>query len=141
MSPLADLCFKIAAVSGLFAVALFTGVYTWLVPWWRNPVGWTVVVLDLLAGTADVIWILALFFRLGPDTGRLVLWAYIALTGGNAAVVLHRTRVWARLHYRPAGAVSRWPLVALAKEMIRRRGRPLWASPGPREVPAPPEGD
>ena len=46
------LLFKIVLIADMTAIAAFLGIYTKLAKWWRNPIGRTIAVKDILLGAA-----------------------------------------------------------------------------------------
>lgn len=90
--------FKIDLIADLTAVVLFTAVYTVLAPWWRNPVGRTLVVLDILLGLAVIPSLLSLFFQFSRLTSYLAAWFDTGIFALIALALLQRIPLWIRLH-------------------------------------------
>ena len=63
-------------------------------------------------------------------------WFDIALFGVVAVELLRRVPLWIRMHLRRDGQQSYSALGAFVSEVIRRRGRPVWAG-----EPSAPERD
>ena len=92
------LCLKIALISGFVSLITWVAVYTALAPWWRNPVGRTLVVKTLLIAGLFVPTTLSLFFNLNRFDSRLAAWTDAALIGAVTPVMIWRTAVWVKLH-------------------------------------------
>ena len=98
MSPLLILAFKAGLICGFVSLVTWIGVYTWLAPWWRNPIGRTLVSKAVLIAALFVPSILALFFDLSAFTSIVVGWIDAALIWLVTPVMIWRIIVWLRLH-------------------------------------------
>lgn len=91
---------RIVLISGVVSILLFVAQYTRLAPWWRQPVGRTIVVKDLLLVLLFIPTILSLFFSLNRLTSHLAAWLDVALIGLVTPVMVWRTWVWEKIHRR-----------------------------------------
>ena len=88
------LALKAGLVCGFASLTGWVALYSVLAPWWRNPVGRT-----LVAKTALFIpTALSLFFNLSRTDSLVAGWADAALIGLVTPVMLWRSAVWVRLH-------------------------------------------
>jgi len=92
--------FKGDLIADLIAVALFTAVYTFLAPWWRNPIGRTLVLLDILLGMAVLPSALSLFWHFSRLTSLVAAWLDVSVFAAIAVLLLLRIPLWIRLHRR-----------------------------------------
>ena len=98
MTALLVLVLKIGLISGFLSLIGWIAVYTWLAPWWRNPVGRTLVSKTALIAALFVPSILSLFFDLNRSDSILVGWIDAALIWLVTPVMIWRIAVWLRLH-------------------------------------------
>lgn len=96
------LLLKIVLVADVAALAVFVAVYTKLAPWWRSPIGRTLVIKDVLLVLAFTPTILSLFFRFSRLTSLAAAWVDVGLFALIAAVVAWRTVIWWRIHHGSA---------------------------------------
>lgn len=92
------LTLKVVTVAGFCSLTAWIIVYTRLAPWWRNPVGQTLVIKTALIALLLVPSILSLFFGLNRLTSEIAGWVDAALIGLITPVMIWRTVVWVRLH-------------------------------------------
>ena len=92
------LCLKIALVSGFVSLAGWIALYTALAPWYRNPIGRTLVAKTALVAAMFVPSILSLFFHLSRKGSLVAGWVDVVLIGLVAPVMWWRCLVWVRLH-------------------------------------------
>lgn len=95
---LITLLFKIFLVTGFLSLAGWVVLYTFLAPWFRDPVGRTLVAkTSLIAGTFLVAGLGEFFpwFRTHPLT---LGWIDVALIGAVTPVMAWRSAVWIKLH-------------------------------------------
>lgn len=97
------LLLRVVLISGAVSVAAFIGVYTALAPWWRDPVGRTIVIKDMLLALLLVPSILSLFFHFSRLSSRVAAWADLALFAAMAPVMLWRCVIWIRIHRKKEG--------------------------------------
>jgi hypothetical protein len=89
---------KIALIADMVAIAAFICDYSRLAPWWKNPVGRTIVLKDLfLLGVISLI-VASVFFQFSRFTSEVASWIQIALLGGMAVAMLWRILVFERIH-------------------------------------------
>lgn len=126
------LLFKIALVADVAAVVIFTAVYWYLSRFWGNPVGRTLVMLDILLAFAVVPSLLSLLLHFNRLTSRVAAWVDVALFTLIAVALLARVPLWVKLHMNRQGEhtyAGMWPFL---RQVIRRRGKPIW-----KDRPAP----
>lgn len=92
------LCLKIALVSGFVSLAGWIALYTALAPWYRNPIGRTLVAKTALVAAMFVPSILSLFFHLSRRGSLVAGWVDVVLIGLVAPVMWWRSIIWVRLH-------------------------------------------
>lgn len=92
------LLLKVFLISGFCSLAGWIVLYTALAPWWRNPIGRTLVAKTALVAAMFIPSILALFFRLSARGSLVAGWVDVALIGAVTPVMWWRSAVWWRLH-------------------------------------------
>lgn len=92
------LAFKIAEVSGLVTIAGFITCYSYWAPWWKDEIGRTIVVKDLLLVLAFVPTLLSVFFRFNEMASRVVAWFDFAVIALISPVMIWRTVVFWKIH-------------------------------------------
>ena len=92
------LLLKIVLVCGAVSVALFVAEYTWRAAWWRNPIGRTLVVKDILLILCLVPSILSLFLSFNRLTSHIAAWVDVGLFGLLTPAMLWRIVVFERVH-------------------------------------------
>lgn len=92
------LAFKIGLIAGFASLTGWVVLYSVLAPWWRNPVGRTLVIKTLLIAGMFVPSILSLFFHLNRLDSWIAGWVDVALIGLVTPVMIWRSVVWVRLH-------------------------------------------
>lgn len=130
------LMFKVMLVADVTAVALFVAVYSYLSPWRRNPIGRTLVYLDILLAAAVTPSLLSLFFHFSRLTSHVAAWIDVGLFALIALALLARIPLWVRLHMDKSGQHSYTGMLPFIAQVIRRRGRPVW-----KDAPAAEAGD
>jgi hypothetical protein len=127
------LALKVVLVAGIVAVALFVAVYSYLAPWRNDPVGRTVVQVEILVALALVPTTLSLFLEFSRFTSHVAAWCDITIFGLIAIGVLQRIPLWVRLHLDREGHRSYAGMLPFLAEVIKRRGRPVWKDRVPRD--------
>lgn len=120
------LALKIVLIAGMVSVALFVAVYGYLADWRRNPIGRTVVWLDILLALALAPSTLSLFFHFNRLTSHVAAWTDIGIFALIAAGMLQRIPLWVKLHTDKAEHQSYAGMMPFLAQVIRRRGRPVW---------------
>lgn len=94
------LAFKIVLLAGAVSVAVFIVAYHMMTRGavWRDPVGKTIIVKDILLGACLTPSILSLFFHFGRFTSRVAGWIDVALFGLLPVVMTWRLIVWQKIH-------------------------------------------
>ena len=96
-----DVALKIALIAGFCSLAGWVILYTILAPWFRDPIGRTLVAKTTLIALLFIPTTLSLFFDLSRADSYLAGWIDVSLIGLVTPVMLWRCRVWWRL--RPGG--------------------------------------
>ena len=89
---------RIGLIAAFTSLVAWIGVYTWLAPWWRNPIGRTLVAKTSLIALLLIPSILSIFFNLNRFTSTVAAWFDVALINLIAPVMVWRIVVWLRLH-------------------------------------------
>ena len=92
------LCLKVALIAGFVSLAGWIALYTALAPWYRNPIGRTLVAKTALVAAMFVPTTLSLFWHLSRKDSYLVGWIDVALIGLVTPVMVWRSVVWVKLH-------------------------------------------
>lgn len=92
------LLFKVVLITDVIAVIAFVVQYWRLAPWWRNQIGRTIVVKDILLAACLIPSIMSLFFKFSRLTSHVAAWIDLALFGLIAPVMCWRIIVWQRIH-------------------------------------------
>ena len=92
------LLFRILLVTDLASVILFLVVYTVLASWWKDVIGRTIAIKDILLGFAFIPSVLSLFFHFNRLTSHIAAWFDVGIFAGIAAAMLWRSTVWIRVH-------------------------------------------
>ena len=92
------LLLKIVLTSGALSVITFILVYSRLAPWYRNEIGRTLVVKDILLVLMLTPSLLSLYFQFNRLTSHIAAWLDIVLFGALTPVMLWRCAVWVRIH-------------------------------------------
>lgn len=104
------LLLKVVLVAGAASIAAFTAVYTRYAPWWKDPVGRTIIIESVLLLCCITPTTLSLFFSFSRLTSNIAAWADIVLFGLLTPVMLWRCVVWHRLHRLGVAATTREPV-------------------------------
>lgn len=91
------LLLRIILIADVICIAAFIADYTRMAPWWRNPIGRTIVIKDILLILVLIPSILALFFTFDRFTSYVAAWVDVALLGALIPVMLWRIAVWRRV--------------------------------------------
>lgn len=91
---------KITLIADVVAIIIFIADYSRLAPWWRNPVGRTIVIKDLLLLGVISLVVMSVFFQFSRLTSEVASWIQIAMLGGMALAMIWRVAVFERLHRR-----------------------------------------
>ena len=95
------LSLRIVLIAAEIATIGFIAVYSALAPWWKNPIGRTIVTLDALLGLAFLPSILSLFFQFSRLTSHIAAWADIGIFWLITLTLIYRSFLWVRLHRHP----------------------------------------
>jgi hypothetical protein len=91
------LAFKIGDILGIIGVLQWIIVYTRLEPWWRHPIGRTLVMLAVMVLAQQGIFAASLFFNLNRVTSQAAAWTYVGIFYLVAAGMFHRSWIWIRM--------------------------------------------
>jgi hypothetical protein len=92
------LAFRVALISGFCSLAAWVVLYTVLAPWYRDPIGRTLVAKTALIALLFIPSILSLFFHISGRNSYLAGWVDAGLIGLVTPVMCWRSLVWWRLH-------------------------------------------
>lgn len=94
------LLFKIVLVAGVLSVLLFAVRYHQMTRGgvWRNEIGRTIIVKDVLLILMLLPSILSLFLKFNRLTSHVAAWIDVVLFGLLTPVMLWRAAVWGRVH-------------------------------------------
>jgi hypothetical protein len=92
------LLLKIFLISGFVTLTGWIVLYTCLAPWWRNPVGRTLVTKTALIAALFVPTTLNLFFNFSRFDSEIAAWIQVVLIGLVTPVMCWRSLVWIKLH-------------------------------------------
>jgi hypothetical protein len=98
------LLYQFVLIIDIASIAAFIITYTKLAPWWKNPIGRTIVVKDLLLILILAPSVLSLFFSFNRLTSHVASWIDLILLGSLAPVMLWRIAVWERIHREKSDA-------------------------------------
>jgi len=92
------LLLKIILIADVVAIAAFIGEYWRLAPWWRDPIGRTIVTKDILLLLALIPSVLSLFLKFSRLTSHIAAWLDVVVLGAMGPVMVWRIVVWHRVH-------------------------------------------
>ena len=92
------LLFRIAELFAIASIVIFVAVYWRLAPWWRNPIGRTIVIKDLALLLALIPGVLSLFLDFNRLSSRVAAWFDLACLTSIGVIMLWRTVVWIKVH-------------------------------------------
>lgn len=101
------LLFRTADLFAMASIVLFVGVYWKLAPWWRNPIGRTIVAKDILLFVALIPSALSMFVHFTRVPAHVAAWFDLGCVAGIGVVMVWRTVVWWRVH--KSGVVGTMP--------------------------------
>lgn len=96
-TQLVVLALKVVLIGGVLSCATWIAVYTKMAPWWRNPIGRTLVIKTSLIMLLFVPSILSLFFHFTRVTSWVAAWLDVAVIGAITPVMIWRTFVWRKV--------------------------------------------
>ena len=92
------LALKVALISGFCALAGWVVLYSVLAPWWKDPIGRTLVAKTALIALLFIPTALSLFFNLNRLDSYITGWTDVSLIGMVTPVMAWRSAVWWKLH-------------------------------------------
>jgi hypothetical protein len=100
---LIDLLLRVFLISGFASIVLWVVLYSAWAKWWKNVVGRTIVVKDVLIGLLLIPTSLSLFFNLSRLDSLTTAWADVVLIGLITPVMAWRIVSWSRLRHPREG--------------------------------------
>jgi hypothetical protein len=97
------LLLRIVLIGGVVSILAFIAQYTRLAPWWRSPVGRTIVIKDALLLGVLVPSVLSLFFEFNRLSSHIAAWVDIVFLGLITPVMCWRIWIWERIHRHGGG--------------------------------------
>lgn len=88
------LLYKIVLTSNVAAILAFIVAYTRMAPWWRDPIGRTIVIKDALLVLVLIPSVLSLFLNFNRVTSQIAAWGDLVLLGLITPVMLWRIQVF-----------------------------------------------
>ncbi len=92
------LAFKVVEVASVVTIVAFVACYTRWAAWYRNPIGRTIVIKDLLLIIAFIPSILSLFWTFNRLTSHIAAWLDVAMIGLISPVMIWRIFVFGKIH-------------------------------------------
>lgn len=92
------LLFRIGLCATTGAVIWFIAYYTKVAPWWRNEIGRTIVIKDLVLLVPLLLSIVSAFWGFNRYTSQIAGWITVVSFFGMAVVMVWRIAVWRRIH-------------------------------------------
>ena|SRR6185437_2005961 len=92
------LFFKISIISVIVSAVGFILLYTKLAPWWKSPIGRTLVWKDILLVLALIPSALSLFLKFNRLTSTVAAWFDVGDFFLISAVLVARCKVWVNIH-------------------------------------------
>jgi hypothetical protein len=89
---------KGALIADIVGITLFVADYSRLAPWWKNPIGRTIVLKDLLLLGVISQVVLSVFFHFSRLTSQVASWIQVGELIGMALAMLWRIWVFERIH-------------------------------------------
>jgi hypothetical protein len=93
------LCLRIVLIADLLSIVAFIVQYTRLAPWWRNQIGRTIVIKDILLLLLLMPSTLSLFFNFSRLSSNVAAWIDTGLFALMAPVMVWRTMVWQKISH------------------------------------------
>jgi hypothetical protein len=90
--------YRVAIIADLVTILAFIAQYSRLAKWWRNPVGRTIVIKDILLVLILMPTAMSLFLNLNRLDSMVVGWVDAGLLGLLTPVMIWRIVVWQRMH-------------------------------------------
>jgi hypothetical protein len=128
------LLLKIVFTADAAAIMIFIADYSRLAPWWRQPIGQTLVVKDILLLIPITLGLLSVFFHFNRLTSEVAAWMTVAAFGLIAPVMLWRTWLFEKVHKRVPDALAGIAELAAYLDVPEEQARELTARGG---FPAP----
>lgn len=90
--------FKVTLIADVASVLVFIGTYSVLAAWWRDTIGKTIVIKDILLVLLLIPSLMSLFFRFNRLSSHIAAWVDVGLFTLMAGVMAWRCVVWVRIH-------------------------------------------
>ena len=92
------LAYKITTITVVVSTLCFIGVYTKLAPWWRSPIGRTIVWKDIALVMAFLPVVFSLFLKFNRLTSQIAAWIDVSDFAAITLIMIVRCQVWIRTH-------------------------------------------
>lgn len=92
------LALRAALICGFASLVAWIALYSWLAPWYRNPIGRTLVAKTALVALMFIPSMLSLFFHMNRLDSYIAGWVDVGLIGLVTPVMIWRCFVWLKLH-------------------------------------------
>ena len=98
LNPILIDALRVAVISGFCSLAGWVALYSFLAPWWRNPIGRTLVIKSMLIAMLLIPTMISLFFHMTQFESVVVGWADFVLIALITPVMIWRSAVWQRIY-------------------------------------------
>lgn len=92
------LAFKVVEIASVVTITAFVGYYTKLAPWYKNPIGRTIVLKDLALILVLIPSILSLFFHFSRVTSYVAAWFDMISFAMVPVIMVWRIAVFRKIH-------------------------------------------
>jgi hypothetical protein len=91
---------KIVLILDIVTILAFVGEYSYRADWWRDEIGRTIVVKDILLLAVIALVAASVFFQFSRLTSEVAAWTEIGMLGGVSLAMAWRTWVFEKVHKR-----------------------------------------
>ena len=121
------LSLRIVIIAAVASISAFVACYSRWAPWWKDPIGRTLVIKDLLLIAALAVFVLSLFFQFNRLSSAVAAWLDVAVFAAITPVMCWRIAVFWKIH-REGRPPAAWPLpLLLARRYLRSCAAPVAA--------------
>ena len=92
------LAFKVAEVASVITIAVFVACYSLWAPWWRNPIGRTIVFKDIALLLVLIPSLLSIFINFNRLTSHIAAWFDVAAFTAVPVIMVWRVFVFRKIH-------------------------------------------
>jgi hypothetical protein len=92
------LAFKVVEVASVVSIVAFVAYYTKVAPWWRDPIGRTIVIKDLALILVLIPSILSIFLHFSRLSSYVAAWFDVASFALVPVIMCWRIVVWRKIH-------------------------------------------